>query len=113
MGARVAARGRGGVSLGDRPRVLSKALIEPVWPRPLPALRNGHRGRREHTRTCRDWAVVADADHPVASRDLRSRGTADAIDKALGEGRFGKAYGAGGEPIPIEAIGDAVRAVLG
>ena len=61
----------------------------------------------------RNTAIVADADYLVAFWDLRSRGTADAIDKALGVGKVGKVYGPGGDEVPIEVVGDAVRAVLG
>jgi len=61
----------------------------------------------------RNKTIVADADAMVAFWDLRSRGTADAIDKALGAGNLAKCYGPAGAEVPIEAIGEAVRAVLG
>ena len=56
---------------------------------------------------------MADADHLVAFWDLASRGTADAIDKALGAGNLAKCYGPEGAEVPMEVVGDAVRAVLG
>ena len=60
----------------------------------------------------RNGAIVADADHVVAFWDLRSRGTADAIDRALGAGNRAKCYGPEGAEVPMEVVGDAVRAVL-
>jgi len=42
-----------------------------------------------------------------------ARGTADTIDRALAAGTLAKCYGPGGAEITIEAIGEAVRAVLG
>ena len=61
----------------------------------------------------RNSTIVADAGHLVAFWNLRSRGTADAIDKAFGAGTLAKCYGPAGDEVPIEVVGDAVRAVLG
>jgi hypothetical protein len=61
----------------------------------------------------RNGQIVAECDQLVAFYDLVSRGTADTLEMALAAGKIAKVYGAAGEEISLERIGELVGNVLG
>jgi hypothetical protein len=61
----------------------------------------------------RNTRIVDDCDSLVAFWDLRSRGSADVIRKALYAGKLRKVYGPDGQEVPVEIVGEALRRVLG
>jgi hypothetical protein len=61
----------------------------------------------------RNTHIVDTADYVVAFWDLRSRGTADSIRKALYAGKLRRVYGPDGQEVPVEIVGEALRRVLG
>lgn len=61
----------------------------------------------------RNRTIVENSDRLVAFWTLTTRGTADVLDLALAKGIVAKVYGPAGDEVGIDAVGEAVRGVLG